>query len=239
MRLPFLVSLGTALAAAAVLVVLALRTEPGGLSAAERRRALLGDIETVGFDVERAGVRVAQRDAGSTGAGTGSDPNAGGDSAVFAMPGGRTVAVAAPAGHRLTGEFVILNEIQGGFFLAPAGTASGGSDGLYVTFTDARQPMEPRTSSEAIPLYGKVAAQIREVGAFPFLDGALAVERVEPLQDAVVYCLKRQDGMLFQGATRFVGPLAVTVMSVGACPEGGAAIVADLALAEAALAANR
>jgi hypothetical protein len=232
MRLAILLSAVAAALAAAALVAVGLHTdllefdrgapETGALAPEARRAALLGGLETVGYGAERDGVAI--REAGGA--------------AVFSMPGGREVRVAPPEGYALTGEFVILSELSGGFFLEPEKAGPAGAP-HYVAFVDARRRLEPGTSAEGLTLYEQAAGRIREAGRLPFLDGAMQVVSVEAAQDRVRYCLRREDGMLFEGGTRFVGPLSVTAMVAGDCPEDPARIAERLRAAEASLAGNR
>ncbi len=196
-------------------------TGQGGLSPAERKAAILAGVETIGYGETQAGVTVERTEAG----------------AAFVGADGRRVEVAPPEGWRLTGEFVILNEIVGGFFLAEAEAPA--ETGLYITYIDARQPLEPRTSQAAIARYEEAATRIRGEGRLPFGGGSAEVLSVTPVQDAVFYCLRTEAGRVFQGATRFVGPLSVTAMRAGDCPEDREAITGQIDLAEAALAVNR
>ncbi|MGF1447219.1 MAG: hypothetical protein ACFBRM_13610 [Pikeienuella sp.] len=196
------------------------------MTPAERKAAILIGIETMGYDEEAHGVRVVATEQG----------------AAFLSPGERRIEVAPPAGWRLSGEFVVLHEIFGGFFLVPEATGDGGEvepEARYVSFIDARQPLEPRTSQEAIRRYSEAAERIRGEGTMPYLDGRADVVSVTPAQDAVFYCFRVPSGMLFQGGTRFVGPLSVTAVRAGACPEDRAEITRHLNLGEAALAFNR
>lgn len=235
MRLPFLISIAGALLAAAVLVYLSLATDlldfgprdraapQTPLAGEARRRALLGDQPLLGFDEPHLGVTVVAAEGG----------------AEFKLPGGRTVAVAPPEGWEVLPEFVILSEINGGFFLAEAGSGATPTEANYVNFGDSGRQLEPTTSQAAIRLYEGAAERIRGVGELPYLDGALEVVEVIPVQDAVFACLRHSDGMLFHYGTRFVGPLWVQVMEPGACPKDRTAITAQLDLAEATLAGNR
>ncbi|GMG82283.1 hypothetical protein LNKW23_14960 [Paralimibaculum aggregatum] len=197
------------------------RTGSGGLTPAARRQALVGDLELLPPGETRAGVTVRVEAGG----------------AVFDMPGGREVAVATPEGWELLPQFVILNEINAGFFLGRPGDDPLAAN--YVNFGDARRPLEPTTGAAAIAAYEQAAERIAEMREMPVLEGTLEVVSVTPAPDAVYACLKREDGVLFQYGTRFVGPLWVQVMETGGCPEDRAAISAQLDIAEAALAGNR
>ncbi|MEO0624529.1 MAG: hypothetical protein AAFU49_11015 [Pseudomonadota bacterium] len=196
---------------------------PAGPTPAEQRAALLGPIEPVGYDIVLEGQSVRKGPAGG---------------AVFEMAGGREVLVAAPGGWELTGEFVLLNEVSGGFFIAEAGSGAEGAP-LYFNFVDARRRLEPTSTENATRIYAGAAEQIGSQGTLPFLDGALEVTETGSDETAVFFCLRRPDGLVFQGGTRFIGPLSVTAMRVGACPEDIGALADQLWLAETALGANR
>ncbi len=189
------------------------------------RAALLGDLATVGYGATRSGVEVIATGRGAT----------------FRMPEGRRVEIVPPEGFRIPEEFVILSVLSGGFFLEPVDGAEAPPappGPLYYNFVDARRRLEPRSTEEARALYEGAASQIKAAGSLPFLHGSLAVEETGFDESAVHFCLKREDGLLYQGGTRFVGPLSVTAMRVGDC-EDEAAVSEMLWLAERALDANR
>lgn len=193
------------------------------LTVAEKRAALLGPITPVSFDTVQNGQSVRSGPAGG---------------AVFELTGGREVAVGVPGGWELTGEFVLLNELSGGFFLARSG-ADADEAPLYFNFVDARRRIEPGSTEDAERLYQSAADQILATGALPYLDGELPVTRADANATGLYLCLRRPDGLEIQGGTRFIGPLSVTSMRVGGCPEDLGAIGDDLWLAETALGANR
>jgi hypothetical protein len=237
MRLPLILA-ATALALALALAAW-LATESGWLGApppppapedaaepsstrlppAEEEAILLEGVETVGFGETRNGVTV-RRD---------------GDAVVFEMGTGALRRIEPPEGATIPERFVILTARSGGFFLEPA------QDGrpVYFSFADAGGRLEPPTAGETAELYRSTAARIAEAGALPFLSGTLEVVSATPRPEAVIYCLQRDDGLRLEGGTRFVGPLSITVLTVGLCRQDSTLIEAYLDLGEAALANNR
>lgn len=193
----------------------------------QARAALLGDLATVGYGEIRSGVEVIGTGRGAT----------------FRMPEGRTVEIQPPEGFGLPPEFVILSVLSGGFFLEPVPTADGTRPPappgpLYFNFVDARRRLEPTSTEQALALYEGAASQIASAGSLPFLHGELTVQSTGFDEGAVFFCLKREDGLLYQGGTRFVGPLSVTAMRVGDC-EDETAVGEMLWIAERALDPNR
>lgn len=235
MRSAVLITVGSAIAAACLLAVVWTSTDwlemgrPGdrdgtGEGPTGERTALVGDIRTVGYGEPLAGVTVEEAATG----------------AVFAFPGGRRISAEAPDGWRLTGEFVVLDEIRGGVFLAPE---AGGRE-VYVPFIDTGARREPGNSTQAIALYQQVAGQLEAAGSYGVLDAELPVVEVNAGQDAVFFCLdssgQQGAGDRMSGALRFVGSLLLTVLSPGACDLSETGAVAEkLSLAEAVYADNR
>lgn len=179
---------------------------------------LLGDAETLGYGAApgRGGIR---RD---------------GRGAVFLLPGGLEIRLAPPEGTALSGRFTLRGPRAGGFLLDAAEAGE-----IYLAFAHAGRQLEPAEAEAARGLYDRLAGKVREGGALPFLDRRLAVGRVTADRRGVYYCLTGADGTPFQGGTRFVGPLSVTAMRAGACPEAPALVTRRLDLAEATLADNR
>jgi len=190
----------------------------GALSEEEERAVLLGALSTIGYGPSELGTTVRETEGG----------------AAFDFPSGRTVHVAAPAGTRLLDEFVVLSAQSGGFFLE---TDAGRE--VYFNFADAGRRIEPPSAAEEAEFYRSAAERIASEGRLPFLDGMLSVVSATPQPESVTYCLERDDGLRFEGGTRFVGPLSVTVMRVGQCRSDAGPIRDHLALAESALAGNR
>lgn len=192
------------------------------LTAEDQRRAFLGDIVPVGFDTVQSGLSVR------------SGPSGG---AVFEL-GEREITVSVPGGWELTGEFTLFTEVSVGFFLAREG-AEADELPLYYYIDDARQRIEPASSAAGEQIYTGAAEHFRSTGEYPFLDSVMPVVRTEGDETGFYFCLESADGLVYQGGTRFIGPLAVTAMRLGACPETMDEIADRLWLAETALGANR
>ena len=175
---------------------------------------LLEGLTPVGYGPAPEGVRIRREGRG----------------AVFVLPGALELALAPPEGHRLAERFVVLGPRSGGFILVgPEGTLT------YLSFAHAGRPMVPDDASAAGPVYADLAERIREEGRLPLLTERLPVERVRADAQGVVYCLIGRDGRRYQGASRFVGPVALTAMRVGPCDAGRGEVLSRLDLGAAAL----
>ncbi len=225
MRTALLITVAAAAIAGAALVLLLTQTDWLDFRAAPpptespERALLLAGVETVGFGTERSGTTVRADGAG----------------AVFAMQGGREIAVTPPDGWRVGPEFALFTPITAGFFLMPE--AEGPAE--YVTFFDFRTPIEPTNSAEGMQAYGEAAEKIRAAGQLPFLGQEVTVLRAVHGATEVVLCLETSDGTRLQGGIRYVGALWVSPFRVGGCPEDEVEIRARLDRAEAALSTNR
>lgn len=187
----------------------AVRTE--GMSAGEELDLLLGDVAPTGYGETPEGVTIARRKPG----------------AVMTLPDGTEIVLTPPDGYVLDDRFVVLGPAAGGFILTnPAGGM------LYYSFAHAGRRLGPPEDTDPAAFYARIADVIREDGVLPFLDRMLPVSRVAGGPGGVFYCLLRDDGMRFHGATRFVGPLSVTAMTAGGCAPGDDGLDRRLSLAE-------
>ncbi|MEM1344007.1 MAG: hypothetical protein AAGI34_05410 [Pseudomonadota bacterium] len=225
-----LAGLAALLAGAAVLALWPSEEPPAPLPAAPEPQqssgmdieaeldVLLGTIERIGRGETHNGVRVANEGAG----------------VVFAFASGRKVSVMPSDGVALDPRFVVPNAYSGGFILRPENGRA-----FYVNFADGQRRMEPAGAEAATALYRDAAERIAAEARLPFLDGFAEVVSSASGPRGVYYCLQREAGLRLDGATRFVGPLAMTVMQVGFCQNDTARLDRLLDLGEAALAGNR
>jgi len=187
----------------------AVRTE--GMTAGEELDLLLGNVAPTGYGATPHGMTIARRNGG----------------AVITLPDGAEIVLTPPEGHVLDDRFVVLGPAAGGFILTtPAGRT------LYYSFAHAGRRLGPPEDADPAAFYAGIAEVIREDGVLPFLDSMLPVTRVSGAAGGVFYCLLREDGMRFHGATRFVGPLSVTAMTAGGCAPGDDGLDRRLSLAE-------
>ena len=187
---------------------------PGILPPEQEMAALLDGVDTLAPGESREGITVRRTGTG----------------AAFEAGDGRRIALSPPRGASLGERFVVLSPVTLGFVLETPDDRP-----VYYALTDARRPLQPASEAQAAQVYDQAAERIGDAGKLPFLDGTLEVVETRPLSRAVLYCLTRADGQMFQGATRFVGTYSLTVMRVGACPRDVSALAARLDRGEATL----